>query len=197
MATFSTSVAAGADDGAFDVVGSGYSNTGTNFVVGDASGTVYNKTVFMRFTSVTIPRDSVITAATLTITATGGSVTPLQTVHIRAEAADSPATVASRADGLARTKTTAQTSWSGMTAISSGTYTTADFSSALQEVVSRTGWASGNAVQLFLSSDTTTFGTAWQIAFSNFNTAVSAPATLNVTYSTSPPDLVMAPIRRF
>lgn len=184
MTVVTKQVAVGTDDGSFDAgAGTGYSNTGTNFVVGDASSTVYNKTVFLRFTGLAIPQGATITAASLSIPATGGSVTPLQTVHIRAEAADNPAAVTSRADGVARVKTTAQTSWSGMTAISTGSYTTADFTAVVQEVVNRAGWASGNAMQLFLSSDTTTFGTAWQIAFATFNSATSSPATLSVTYA--------------
>lgn len=183
MATYTRTVQASTDDGAFDVGGTGFSATGTNFVVGDVSTTVYDKSVWLRFTSVTIPAGSGIGAATLTIPATGGSVTPLGTVKIQAEAADNPAAPSNRADAIARTRTTAAATWSGMTNISSGSYTTSDFAAVLQEVISRTGWVSGNAVQIFLTDNTAGWsGTAWQIAFANFNTATSSPATLNVTY---------------
>lgn len=186
MPTVTASVAAGTDDGGWDVGGTGYSNTGTNFVIGDVSSSVYDKSIWLRMPSLAVPQGAVITAATITIQATGGNVTPFGTVKIQAEAADSPTAPTNRANAIARVPTTAAATWSGMTAITSGRYTTSDVSAVVQEIVNRAGWASGNTIQFLLTDNTAGWGgAAWQIAFASYNASAGNAAQVSVTYSTT------------
>lgn len=98
-----------------------------------------------RFTNVTIAKNSTISNATLTLSMNSGSGTTKLTIGM--EAADNPAYPSSASDAGGRTLTASTAAYDR--AYSGGSYTTASFAGSVQEVVDRSGWASGNAMQLF------------------------------------------------
>ena len=104
----------------------------------------------LHFSSVPIRREAIIVSATLAINVSeiiGG--TPTLKVH--GEDADNPATVASRASGEARVRTTAYTTWSPP---STGEKTI-DIKTAIQEIVDRAGWSYGNALNILIDNSFT------------------------------------------
>lgn len=115
---------------------------GTDFIAGYTGASTYG--AFFRFTNVTIAKNSTISAATMNFTTSNGAGTP--DIRIAMEAADNPAFPTSKTDAEGRTITssygTYSTLWPG-----AGRRTTPDFSGSVQEVVDRSGWASGQAMQ--------------------------------------------------
>ena len=101
---------------------------------------------FFRFVNVTIPTGQVISTAILKLYASTGATGTTCRIRIAAEAADNPnaPTSASEADGLSLTSAhTDETppAWTNNTE-----YDSLDISAVIQEIVSRGGWVSGNAI---------------------------------------------------
>lgn len=175
MPTVTTTVALDTDDGfvnfgQFD--NEGDVSLGTNF--GDTA-----QRTFLRFAGLALPKAAVISAATLTVTrvyAQGGLA-----VRVRAAAVDNPAAPASVAavDGLSLT--TAQSAvWSETAAAwnAGGTTAAPSLTAVVQEIVNRSGWASGNALMLIVT-DAGSTGDGFFLA----GGAPATPATLAVTYT--------------
>jgi len=122
--------------------GGTFNTTGTAWVAGYTGTLAYG--AFFRFTNVTIAKNSTISAATMDFTTTVGAGTP--DIRMAMEAADNPAFPTTKADAEGRTITssygTYATAWPG-----AGRRTSADFAGSVQEVVDRSGWASGQAMQ--------------------------------------------------
>ena len=186
MATFTQPILAGADDGSWSAATPTpyYSNNSTPLRVGSTSTADFTRSAWLRFTGVTIPNGATITAATLTLTSDGitGGVPPMA---IKVEAADNAAQVTSRTDVIARTRAATTKAWAPGTWPASGaTVTSPDLSAVLQQVISRPGWASGNAVQLFIEDTSVGFTTAQQVSILPWDGAAAGqdPA-LTVTYT--------------
>lgn len=104
---------------------------------------------WFRFTSVTIPKNSTISAATLTVYASvSGSGTVVNNIY--GEAADNSAvitvddTIGSRSFG-----TVGANSWNMSNPAAGGDpIISSDIADVIQQVVNRSGWASGNALLL-------------------------------------------------
>ena len=108
------------------------------------------QTVALRFTEVGLPRGAKITAATLSFTAIADDSAPVK-LQVQAEAADSAAPF--NASFKARAKTAASASWQPETWKRDQAARTPDLSSVVQEVVSRGGWNSGNALAFYVTGD--------------------------------------------
>lgn len=175
--SFTKQIAASADDAEEPSTGAAYV-TSTVLELGEATTA---QTTGLRFTSVTIPKGAQITSAYLEFTSVLDRVDPAS-LTIRGGATDD-ATVFTATDGGVdgRTRTSASRSWSpgAWSADEVGADTrTPDLSAVVQEVTSRTGWTSGNAISFFIT------GTGQRKADSFDGNAVGAPK-LVVTYSTS------------
>lgn len=193
MATFSKQVAASADDCRYSAAISSFSFTDIDLWFGNRnfSGD-QDWQSGMRFTSVTIPQGATISAATLTfkarITETAGTVN----LRIEGQAADDAATFSTLSDFTGRSRTAANASWSPGAWTANTLYTTADFTSVVQEIVNRAGWASGNNLALFIKNNGSTTGTdAYRIAYSFNNAAADAPQ-LDITYSVGGPTITVS-----
>lgn len=97
-------------------------------------------------------------------------------------AADSPAapTTYAQANGLARTTAQVTQTWTTDT-VTSSNYDTPDLKTIVQEIINRAGWASGNAIILFIRDNASTAGLYQQMSTYD-NNGVSAPL-LTVTYT--------------
>ena len=186
MATFTQPILASADDGCWSVATPTpyFSNTASPLRIGDGSSTDFDRSIYLRFTGVTIPKGATISSATLTLTS-GGVTNPPPPMTIKVEAADNAAQVTSRTDVLARTRAATTQAWApGTWPASGGTVTTVDFAPVLQQIVNRAGWVSGNAVQLFIEDASVGFTTAQQVSIISWDGAAAGQdPKLNVTYT--------------
>jgi len=106
--------------------------------------------IFIRFPNVTIPAGATITSAVIKLYASV-SRSGFVSMPCAFEDADNPSAVASYADGVSRTKTTADATWSSGAWVINTQYDSPNLKDSLQEVIDRVGWASGNAVQWLTS----------------------------------------------
>lgn len=135
-----------------------------------------------RFSTVTIPVGATITSAKLTFTDYANASPSAYGVTIKCEDADSAANFTTTADILGRTRTTASASWNTPTSTTvDTTRDTTDFASAVQEVVDRAGWASGNALMVILESISGTAGDQYQAYFYEDSTTKCALLTIEYT----------------
>jgi len=161
MATLNLQVSASTND-AFNRGGihpgtGSYSATGANNNIG--ANSFFFFLVGARFTNVTIPQGSTITAASLQVCANANDSTQLD-VTIAAENADSPGAFAGTTHEpyqAYNSKTTATVRWNvGTASWTAGSwYASADLTSVIQEIVNRAGWASGNAIVLVVYNTST------------------------------------------
>jgi hypothetical protein len=140
-----------------------------------------DNTAGYQFSSVTIPRDSTITTATLSVnvSATLGSG---WSVKVYGEAGDScPNFNASWP--ASRTLTSANVAWS----MPSGTgwKSSADLAAVVQEIVTRPGWSAGNNLCLIVRDNQATANT-YQDAYS-YDADASRAAKLSLNYNTPTP----------
>lgn len=134
-----------------------------------------------RFQNVTIPVGATVASATLELRSWGSGTTSFTTV-IRAQAADSASAFSTSSYNISnRTRTTAQVSWAtSSTSYSDGQIMTSpSFASVVQEVIDRSGWASGNSLVIIAQ------GTAGSKGVYKRAGNTSYAAKLSVTYTTS------------
>ncbi|MCR4315761.1 MAG: hypothetical protein NUW37_05345 [Planctomycetes bacterium] len=180
--TVTSQVAASADDAEQNVSTGAMSLTSDLELGYDGANAQY---VGMRFPAFAVPNDAIILDAYITFYAdeTGSSATNLTFVG---EAADNSSVFTTTASNISsRVQTTASVAWSSVpswTAVD-GTHNSPDMTDVVQEVISRPGWASGNALTIIAS------GTGTRTARSYNDSATKAPK-LTVTYVTSSASIV-------
>lgn len=138
MATVSVPIASGADDGTR--TDATLEVTATTLTINATSDAIY-----LRFNSVAIAQGSTISAATITLI--GDSSTSTATVRFDPQLADNAGALSAGEDGSGRTWGTGGANSWAIPALTAGTsYTTPDIADVIQQVISRAGWASGNAL---------------------------------------------------
>ena len=145
------------------------------------------QTVAMRFSGLAIPPGATVTSANVrfTVDETGSAPAGLT---FRAHATDnSTAFTTATGNVSSRPKTSASAAWSPPAWASAGQsgadQTTPDLAALIQEVVSRPGWASGNALSLIAT------GSGVRVASSFESGSALAPLlTVNYTTGSPPPD---------
>lgn len=133
-----------------------------------------------RFENITIPQGATIDSATFYATTTGGSQVGSPTITINAYDADdvSPSAVFPVAGGLS--PTTASVSWSSISSSLNTLLTSPEIKTVIQEVIDRTGWASGNAINIWLNGPST--ASAFRRVYT-FNSDPGQDANLKITYT--------------
>jgi hypothetical protein len=168
-------VAAAGDDGATSSIPS-FTNSATALEVGNDGGLIWGS--YMRFTipSPGLPAGGTITFATLTVmpTSTDSGLLSL----VRAERAAGPAAPTTRADFLARTRTTASTAWN-VNPTSGTSVVSPSLVPVIQEVLTAFG-ASITTIQLFIEDNTSP--TNGKMLFQSFNHTTPVPAVLTIRY---------------
>ncbi|MBI1223634.1 MAG: hypothetical protein GC192_00225 [Bacteroidetes bacterium] len=142
-------------------------NLATNSVVTGSNDLelVYDlvgQSVGMRFNGISIPKNAAITNAYIEFynkTALSSSVT----LTINGEASDNPSTFTTAYNNITgRAKTAASASWTpGNWATVNAAYQTSDISNIVQEIVNRSGWASGNSMVMLINTTSTNFRRAY------------------------------------
>lgn len=159
--TLNLTVAASADDSRMN--SGAWSATSANDSLGNNSTTPSAAVVEhqSRFTNVTIANGSTINTAVYTMQANGTFTHVDDTVNVTVgfEAADNPGQVANAGDFTGRTLTSTTVAWNAIgTWANSTDYAAPGVASSLQIVVNRGGFASGNAVNLFIRDNGSTAG---------------------------------------
>ena len=167
----SVGVASGSNDVLRRLGGSAFVVDGNSQGVGVSAGrydATYNKYGSgMRFQGIAIPRGATILSATLSLVSAhydGSQTGAAAKTRIRAQAADNPGAFTDQTDfdsriftggnpasGIDSSKVTTAVDWDNITAWSTNgqTKTSPDIATVIQELVNRSGWASGNALVLF------------------------------------------------
>ena len=174
--------AASTDDAEEFSTGSEYLNSTDLELIHDS----YDQTVGIRWTNLAIPAGATITAAYVQF-ASKESRSEVTSLVFAGQAADNAATFSSTKFSLSsRPRTAATVGWSPAAWLSGETgpnERTPDLRTVIQEIVSRPGWASGNALVVVVT------GTGHRTAYSFDGKATAAPL-LHVEYTTGtpPPD---------
>jgi len=103
-----------------------------------------------RFTNITIPKGSTITAAYLTIRCASSESDTVCKSIIQGEDVDDAAQFSDLADYQGRTRTTALVYWDSIPAWTADTdYDSPEIKTIIQEIIDREGWASGQDIVIF------------------------------------------------
>ena len=108
------------------------------------------QTVALRFTNVKIPQGAKIKNAIISFTAIAADSAPV-TLHVRAEASDNAAPFGRSVRD--RAQTAAASTWNPRPWTKGKATRTSDLGSVVQEVASRSGWQSGNALAFYVTGD--------------------------------------------
>jgi type IV pilus assembly protein PilY1 len=104
----------------------------------------------MRFTNITIPKGSNITAAYLTIRADASRSGTTVYSKVRGEDADNPAQFSDITDYWDRPRSSAEVNWDGIPEWTlDSEYNSPDIKTVIQEIIDRAGWVSGNDLVIF------------------------------------------------
>lgn len=193
MPTLNLQVNASGNDGDADHVSTGQNSiTRITMPLGSFNGNTHMGCA--RFLSVTIAQGTTITSATLTLKAQA-TYSTANTISCIAygEAADNAAIYTATGTNInARARTTANSGAKDIKSVTAETDYTWDVTTAVQEVINRAGWASGNAISILIRDNSST-SNEWQDFYTYDNTTTKAPK-LDITYSSggkAPP-----PVRR-
>lgn len=185
MATLDLSLAAGADDLSWSTAAgiSIFSTTATVLRIGDASGTDLDRCVLVRYDGVTIPAGATITTAYLTVEPAGINGTA-PTLLFDGCLDPDPVVPANRTAANALPRTTANVpgpfpAWTVGVLVNSP-----ELKTIVQEIVDQGGWASGNAIMLFIR-DNQPGNVSGQINFTAYDGTPGDAPKLHVEYTTA------------
>ena len=176
MATLDISTTAsdcGADSGG------GYSDTATFIEIGSNTAGGQTCRAWIPFT-VTLWNSLVITSATLKVKAAGNGSNTTCKVKVGCEAADNPSKPTTKTDLYNRTLSTAYTTNNNVASWTAGTEYTFDITTAVQEILNRAGWASGNTMAVLIQDNGSSISAERQIAA--YEHASYAEAKLDIVY---------------
>ena len=174
--------ATGTDNGYYGIGDTGFSNTGNNLGMGGFDGSNSQDSPFARIV-LNVPQGATISGATLTLRSNNAGNASQLNMVIRAEAADNPTAPTSNADAKARSLTTANVAWTITTWTNGSDFASPDISAVIQEVVNRAGWASGNHINIFVTSISSPTN-IYRSAVSFQSSTTNCPR-LNMSYSSS------------
>jgi hypothetical protein len=183
------SVSAGSDDAEELISGGGDYSIGHVAVtssdlemVDDSGWHGGDQLIGLRFPGLAVPQGSTIESAFVRLTA-DGSDSGATSLTLSAQAANNAlAFTAATNDISSRMQTAASVDWSSVGAWTDGAqYDSPDIAALVQEVVNRPGWASGNALAIFVE------GSGLRTAYS-YDGDPAAGAELHVSYSAAEPD---------
>ena len=153
MATFSKQIVASGDDGQYSFqTGTDFDASGSYVLCLSNQGSDFTVASFYRFTNVTIPAGSTITAATIEVDAYS-EFAPDANFRIHMNDVDDAVAPTNVTEGKALVATTASTAWVE-DGVAISVATSPDFTAAVQEVVDRGGWASGQDMMVMFLPNT-------------------------------------------
>lgn len=154
--------------------------TGLNNVDFGKAGTA-TKNAWIPFANVTVPKNATVFSATFMVraSATGSSTTVK--IKIGCEAADNPSDPTTIASAASRVLTTSYTINNNVAAWTAGVEYSFDITSAVQEVLKRSGWASGNKMAVLIMDNGSSDSASR--SFSSYENPTYAEAILEIVYA--------------
>ena len=140
----------------------------------------YSWSIFARIAGLTIPQGSTIDSATIHFHTPVSSSATGKTVIIDGNDIDTAAIPTDEGHIRSATKTSATVSWT-FGAISGGTVESPEIKTIVQEIVNRAGWASGNAMTIYLHTPTTS--SDWDLTVRTYDHSSGQAPHINITYS--------------
>jgi hypothetical protein len=182
MPTLTLYPGANSDDCFWSLTGSEFYDT-LNIPLNASIGTNLAVATAIRFPGVNIPQGATISSAVLTFTAETNTSNDTVNLLCYCNDVDNAVAPTTRAQGLALALTEANVAWNSVPHwTDNSTYNTPELAAAVQEVINRTGWVSGNALMFVIKNN----GGATNAPryFHSHNTGESAKYTkLVITYS--------------
>jgi len=142
----------------------------------------------MRFPALEIPQGATIESAYLKFIADLDYTVTIVKTRIKGEAADNANIFTNIDNYIARTRTTAYVDWLNIPAWYAETlYTSPDIKTIIQEIINRSGWASGNALVLFWDENGSSKKAGCARAGYAWDANPSKATLLEITYSVLAP----------
>ena len=177
--TVSVSPTASGDDGSTSSLDNAFDNVNGYINLGE-----YNQDLdmFVRFPNVAVPKNAIILSAYIVYTAryNGANNNCITKMYFNDVDNATAPTTWSGYHNLA--STTAEVDWTITPVVEGGAYTSPDIKSLVQEIVSRSGWASGNAMMLLHENNPTSDTYAIRYFTSWDDTTYTEPV-LRITYT--------------
>jgi hypothetical protein len=178
---YSGQVSQSSDDASQNGTGAAGVITGVTIPLGQHSGAAGTFFAGFRFQNVTIPQGATIGSASISPNFAGATNTGISTML--GEAADNSATFGTSTNNISGRSTTTNTaSWDTSTVASSGFQPSPDLTAIIQEIVNRSGWASGNALSILFQTSHATISSG---VVNTYDQSPSDGATILVGYSTT------------
>lgn len=178
MTTLDIAIANGNDD-AFRSQDDTVGGLGNAFCRADSNAAIGSRfTTGLRFQNVTIPPGSTIDAAYVTVEGVSTAVDD-PNVNIHCEASDNALDFATGSAASLRSLTTAFTQWTA-TGIGTGRTNSPSIVAAIQEVINRAGWASGNALMVLMVGRS---DAASQLRVDSYELAPEQAAAVHIEYT--------------
>lgn len=188
MPTIERQIAASSDDADQRLAGGGYSHESQSLVIGKHWDVADDRFIVgLRFTNITIPPGSTVTNATLGLYSWYKSSAANMPLMVCCEDNVNPPTFSESTDVRSRDITLHKTSWNvaGLSWTDQAWNYSPNFSSAVQEVINKPGWVSGNSLVVFVYSDG---GDDWNAhSAAAFDGSESTAPTLRIEYTESVP----------
>lgn len=179
LTTWTARIVAGGDDGWW-TPSMDFDNFSTTTKVGYDGMSFDDINSFFRFQNVTIPNASVISTATLTLRV-GAAASATFNMSVKGEDTDDSAQYADEMDADDVTETTAGVTWAGSSGwTTSDKEDTPDIKTIIQEIVDRSGWASGN--DLTLRVKYAGGSSVEEYSFKTYEDSVDVSALLTIKY---------------
>jgi len=180
LTTWSSRIAASGDDG-YWVPSMEFDNSSSTTKVGFDGMMFDNINSFFRFQNVTVPQASTISTATLTLVV-GANASATFNMSIKGEDVDDSSAYGDETDAGSASETTAAVSWSGSSSwASSDVEVSPDIKTIIQEIVNRSGWASGNDLTLRVKYSGSGLG-GEEYSFKTYDDSASVSALLTIKY---------------
>lgn len=140
----------------------------------------YTWIAFVRIADLTIPQGATITTAKIHFHSPTSSSAASKTLVIDAEDSDNTSSPSVESNIRSATKTTATVNWTLPSTFGS-TLDTPEIKTIVQEVVDRSGWASGNAMTFFFHTPATSAD--WNLTARTYDQAAGQAPHIEITYS--------------
>lgn len=192
--TIEPQVGVGANDGKWGLFfgGEDFNETDAEMWVGNRiAGQREDYSIFARFTNVTVPVGATIDVAYLSLRGAATDSSSGWAATLWMNDADNPSAPTDYASVEGLVHTTATTSWTNA-AVTAGTFVNSpSIVSAVQEVVDRSGWASGNAMIVGIENNASSSGI--YRAFNGYEAGASYAPILHIEYTEASSGVTVTP----
>ncbi len=182
MASINVTIAAGIDDVEYDSANDVYTTSGTSVKCGYTTFMgPFNQHIGLRFPSVNVPKDTVVTTATITVEVIGHVGTPDFIIRGN-DVDDAPAWPATNTVGNRPSDMGAETTASVSPTVSGTGNISFDVSGIVNEIFARASWAANNDLRVHLENNAVSGAHNFTIETQETGAPTYGPAQLDITF---------------